>query len=174
LAQARHRVEVDLHALEVVDLTRLADFRLHREDSRQHFADRRRIRDRGEQDAALFHAARVRSFVVDELSLHRAVDGAEFEPALAQREIRVQLNEGADGSGARQECSGFAEVLVARLQLDEMLRARVHAGRAREMDKKVALDRPREQMRLMPNSYLYTEVETPPRFDGRPPPMRRP
>src|SRR3989442_12904737 len=84
LAQARHRVEVDLYALEATPLTRLPDLRLHRQDSGQHFADRRRIGDGGEQDAALLHAARVRPFVVDELSFLRAVDGTELEPPLAE------------------------------------------------------------------------------------------
>src|SRR5207244_6091395 len=109
LAHALHRFEVDLHALEAVHFTRLADLRLYREDSRQHFTDRRPIGDGGEQDLALLHAARVRSFVIDELSLLHAVDGTELEPPLAKGEIRVRLDEGAQGGGRGREHRGLAE-----------------------------------------------------------------
>ena len=127
-----------LHALEAVDLPCLADLRLHREDLGQDFADGHRIGNGGEQDPALFDAAHVRPFVVDELAFRCALDGTELESPLAEEEIGVDLGERAERFGARQQRTGLAEILVPGLELNEMLGARVHAGRPHGVDKKIA------------------------------------
>src|SRR5713226_358313 len=129
---------MDLDALEAVDLTCLADFRLHREDLQENLTDGRNIGDGREEDPALLHAALVLPFVVDELPSLHALDHAEFEPPLAEGEVHVHLDERAEALCTRQEGARLAEVLVPRLQLDEVPRARVHVGRERGMDKKIA------------------------------------
>src|SRR5205807_4805857 len=50
--------------------------------------------DGHEEDAALLDPADVRPLVVDELSLARAADGAEFQASLSEGEVAVDLLDG--------------------------------------------------------------------------------
>src|SRR2546425_6444910 len=130
---------MDLDALEAVHLTGLADLHLHRENLPEDLADGRGIGHGREQDSALFDGTRVRPFVIDELPFLRAVDRPQLQPSLAEGEVCVDLEERAEAFRTREERPCLAEVFVSCLELDEELGAGVHAGREREMDKKVAL-----------------------------------
>ncbi len=120
--------------MEAIHLSRLADLRLHREDLSEDLADGRGIGQRGEQDSALFHGTRVRPFIIDELPFLRAFDCPQLQPSLAEGEVGIDLKERPDAFCTREERPRLAKVFVPCLQLDEMLRARVHAGRERELD----------------------------------------
>src|SRR5437773_12369979 len=119
LAETLHGVQVDLDALEAIDLAGLSDLRLHRQHLAEDLQDRLRVRDRDEEDAALFDPADVRPLVVNELSLARAADGAEFQAPLSEGEVAVDLLDRGNVFRAGQEGSGLSEVLVPTLHLDE-------------------------------------------------------
>src|SRR6266702_2412337 len=60
-------------------------------------------------------------------------------PTIAEREVRVHLTESPDAFRSGQEGPCLPEILVPRLEFDEVLRARVHAGRDEADEKKLAV-----------------------------------
>src|SRR5204862_7664568 len=118
LADTLHGVQVDLDALEAIDLAGLSDLRLHRQHLAEDFEDRLRIGDGHEEDAALLDPADVRPLVVDELSLARAADGAEFQAPLSEGEVAVDLLDRGNVFRAGQAGSALSAVLVPSLHLD--------------------------------------------------------
>src|SRR5207247_5886109 len=139
LAEALDRVQVDLDALEAIDLAGLSDLRLHREHLAEDLQDGLRIRDRHKEDAALLHPAGVRPLVVDELSVLRSDDGAEFQAPLSEGEVAVDLLDDGNVFRAGQEGSGLSEVLVPGLQLDEPFFGGFHTLATGPAQKKLAM-----------------------------------
>src|SRR5439155_5150924 len=139
LAEALDRVQVDLDALKAIDLAGLSDLRLHGEHLAEDLQDRLRIRDRHKEDAALLHPADVRPLVVNELSLLRPDDGAEFQAPLSEGEVAVDLLDRGNVFRAGEEGSGLSELLVPSLELDEPFFGGIHSLGTGPAQKKLAM-----------------------------------